>query len=207
MSILSLVRSMIVNKARRNSTWLDGLFIYIYALAHDHGLNRVILLENVAYDNKSSLLILKCLITRMYQHNHLMISANDSNQNKFLGYNKNLYSQIISEGFAIIAEIPFSLRLRSSLEGAQIVRSYNLRSIHSIFPFLDDKFPHLNYVADVLIPYPIHIEILVQTLRYRVKDASSLHLLQFFLHEYSNGNILIILNKSISIFSIYIYIS
>nr|YP_009454868.1 maturase K [Alnus alnobetula subsp. maximowiczii]AUG60956.1 maturase K [Alnus alnobetula subsp. crispa]QQK56401.1 maturase K [Alnus alnobetula subsp. alnobetula]AUG62401.1 maturase K [Alnus alnobetula subsp. maximowiczii]QQK56487.1 maturase K [Alnus alnobetula subsp. alnobetula]QQK56573.1 maturase K [Alnus alnobetula subsp. alnobetula] len=174
---------------------------YIYALAHDHGLNRVILLENVAYDNKSSLLIVKRLITRMYQQNHSMISANDSNQNKFLGYNKNLYSQIISEGFAIIAEIPFSLRLRSSFEGAQIVRSYNLRSIHSIFPFLEDKFPHLNYVADVLIPYPIHIEILVQTLRYRVKDASSLHLLRFFLHEYSNGNILIILNKSISIFS------
>jgi hypothetical protein len=69
---------------------------YIYALAHDHGLNRVILLENVAYDNKSSLLIVKRLITRMYQQNHLMISANDSNQNQFLGYNKNLYSQIIS---------------------------------------------------------------------------------------------------------------
>jgi hypothetical protein len=41
----------------------------------------------------------------------------------------------------------------------------------------------------------------LQTLRYRVKDASSLHLLRFFLHEYSNGNILIIPNKSISIFS------
>nr|YP_009510076.1 maturase K [Ostryopsis davidiana]AXF46808.1 maturase K [Ostryopsis davidiana]AYU58207.1 maturase K [Ostryopsis davidiana]AZV03523.1 maturase K [Ostryopsis davidiana] len=174
---------------------------YIYALAHDHGLNRVILLENVAYDNKSSLLIVKRLITRMYQQNHLMISANDSNQNRFLGYNKNLYSQMISEGFAIIAEIPYSLRFISSLEGAQIIRSYNLRSIHSIFPFLEDKFPHLNYVADVLIPYPIHLEILVQTLRYRVKDASSLHFLRFFLHEYSNGNILFILNKSISIFS------
>nr|YP_009543171.1 maturase K [Ostryopsis intermedia]YP_009543256.1 maturase K [Ostryopsis nobilis]AYU58292.1 maturase K [Ostryopsis intermedia]AYU58377.1 maturase K [Ostryopsis nobilis] len=174
---------------------------YIYALAHDHGLNRVILLENVAYDNKSSLLIVKRLITRMYQQNHLMISANDSNQNRFLGYNKNLYSQMISEGFAIIAEIPYSLRFISSLEGAQIIRSYNLRSIHSIFPFLEDKFPHLNYVTDVLIPYPIHLEILVQTLRYRVKDASSLHFLRFFLHEYSNGNILFILKKSISIFS------
>ena len=109
---------------------------YIYALVHDHGLNRSILLENVAYDNKSSLLIVKRLITRMYQQNHLLISTNDSNQNSFLGYNKNLYSQIISEGFAVIAEIPFSLRLISSLEGAQIVRSYNFRSIHSIFPFL-----------------------------------------------------------------------
>nr|YP_010511266.1 maturase K [Carya palmeri]UQJ78235.1 maturase K [Carya palmeri]DAZ91991.1 TPA_asm: maturase K [Carya palmeri] len=174
---------------------------YIYALVHDHGLNRSILLENVAYDNKSSLLIVKRLITRMYQQNHLLISTNDSNQNPFLGYNKNLYSQIISEGFAVIAEIPFSLRLIYSLEGAQIVRSYNFRSIHSIFPFLEDKFPHLNYVADVLIPYPIHLEILIQTLRYRVKDVSSLHLLRFFLHEYSNWNIVIIPNKAISFFS------
>nr|YP_009917814.1 maturase K [Morella salicifolia]QLM01848.1 maturase K [Morella salicifolia] len=175
---------------------------YIYALAHDHGLNRSIFLENVAYDNKSSLLVVKRLITRMYQQNHLMISANNSNQNPFFGYNKNLYSQILSEAFAVIVELPFSLRLISALEGVQIVRSYNLRSIHSIFPFLEDKFPHLNYVADILIPYPIHLEILVQTLRYRVKDASSLHLLRFFLHEYSNCNIRIIpkKNESISIF-------
>nr|YP_009255587.1 maturase K [Cornus controversa]AND96899.1 maturase K [Cornus controversa]WPR14707.1 maturase K [Cornus controversa] len=161
---------------------------YIYALAHDHGLNRSILLENAGYDNKSSLLIVKRLITRMYQQNHLLISANDSNQNPFFGHNKNFYFQMILEGFAVIVEIPFSLRLISSLEGKEIVKSHNLRSIHSIFPFLEDKFLHLNYVLDIRIPYPVHLEILVQTLRYWVKDASSLHLLRFFLHEYRNHN-------------------
>ena len=65
---------------------------YIYALAHDHGFNSYMLLENIGYDNKSSLLIVKRLITRMYQYNYLMISANDSNQNQFFGYNKNLHS-------------------------------------------------------------------------------------------------------------------
>nr|YP_009694548.1 maturase K [Eucnide grandiflora]QEJ82474.1 maturase K [Eucnide grandiflora]UPN65469.1 maturase K [Eucnide grandiflora]UPN65470.1 maturase K [Eucnide grandiflora] len=174
---------------------------YIYALAHDHGLNRSILLENAGYDNKSSLLIVKRLITRMYQQNHLIISANDSNQNPFLGHNKNLYSQMISEGFAVIVEIPFSLRLRSSLEGKEIVKSHNLRSIHSIFPFLEDKFLHLNYGLDILIPYPIHLEILVQTLRHWVKDASSLHLLRFFLHEYPNWNSLITPKKTSTSFS------
>nr|AAL36019.1 matK [Sorbaria sorbifolia] len=170
---------------------------YIYALAYDHGLNRSILLDNVGYDNKYSLLIIKRLISRMYKQNHFIISANDSNQNKFLGYNKNLYSQMISEGFAVIVEIPFSLRLVSSLEATEIIKSYNfnLRSIHSIFPFLEDKFPHLNYVSDVLIPYPIHLEILVQTLRYWVKDPSSLHLLRLFLHEYYNLNSLITPNN------------
>uniref|UniRef100_A0A3Q7I4W0 Maturase K n=1 Tax=Solanum lycopersicum TaxID=4081 RepID=A0A3Q7I4W0_SOLLC len=117
----------------------------------------------------------------MDQQNHLIISTNDSNKNQFLGCNNSLYSQMISEGFACIVEIPFSIRLISSFEGKKIFKSHNLRSIHSTFPFLEDNFSHLNYILDILIPYPVHLEILVQTLRYWVKDASSLHLLRFFL--------------------------
>nr|YP_010505160.1 maturase K [Chrysosplenium album]QRI93646.1 maturase K [Chrysosplenium album]UXE33876.1 maturase K [Chrysosplenium album] len=178
---------------------------YIYALAHDHVLNRF--LNNIGgYYNKSSSLIVKRLITRMCQPNHLIISANDYNENPFLGHNKNLYYQIISEGFSVISvivEIPFSLHLVSSLESKKIVKVHNLRSIHSIFPFLENNFVHLNYVSDILIPQPIHLEILVQTIRYWVKDASSLHLLRFFLYEYYNLNSFItpIPKKAISIVS------
>nr|YP_010715613.1 maturase K [Hippuris montana]WDE24745.1 maturase K [Hippuris montana] len=172
---------------------------YIYAFAHDRGFSRSILSENPDYTNKnkSSLLIVKRLITLMYQQNHFLISPNDSNQNPFWERNKNLYSQIILEGFAFIVEIPFSLRLISFLEekNKNIVKSQNLRSIHSIFPFLEDNFSHLNFVLDILIPHPVHVEILVQTLRYWVKDASSLHLLRFFLNEYCNWNSLITLKK------------
>ena len=50
-------------------------------------------------------------------------------------------------------------------------------------------FPHLNYLADIPIPYSAHLKILVQTLRYQLKDAFYLHLLWFSLHEYSNRNI------------------
>nr|WRO36757.1 maturase K [Clathrotropis nitida] len=175
---------------------------YIYGLAYSHDLNRSFWVENGGYNNKSSLLIVKRLIIRMYQQNHLIISPNDSNKNKFWGYNKNLYSQIISEGFAVVVEIPFSLQLSSSLEEAEIVKSYNnLRSIHSIFLFFEDKFTYLNYVSDVRIPYPIHLEILVQTLRYWVKDVPFFHLLRLFLYEYCNWNSLITPKKSISTFS------
>nr|YP_010721844.1 maturase K [Pilea cavernicola]WDS80914.1 maturase K [Pilea cavernicola] len=174
---------------------------YIYAFDRDPGLNRFHLWENLVYDTQYSFLIVKRLITRMYQENHLIISDNHSNQNQVFGFNKNLYSQMISEGFAGIVEMPCSLRLVSSLTDREIVKYSNFRSIHSIFPFLEDKLPHLNYVSDVLIPYPIHLEILVQTLRCWVKDASSLHLLGLFLHEYYNWNNKTIPNKSISIFS------
>nr|QVL24967.1 maturase K [Elsholtzia rugulosa] len=166
---------------------------YIYVFAHNRALNRSILSENPGYDNKSSLRIVKRLITRMYQQNHFFSSSNDSNQNPFWARNKNLYSQIRSEGFAFIVEIPFSLQLISCLEGkkSKIVKSQNLRSIHSIFPFLEDNFSHLNFVLDILIPHSVHAEILIQTIRYWVKDVSSLHLLRVFLNEYCNWNSLI----------------
>jgi len=174
---------------------------YIYAFAYDHGLNKSVLVET-SVDRKYSLLIVKRLITRMYQQNYLILSANDSQQNEVLGNKHNVYSQTILEGFPVSVEIPFSLLLISSLKSKKknIVKSQNLRSIQSIFPFLEDKFLHLNYGLDILIPYPAHLEILVQTLRYGLKDASYLHLLRFFLYEYRNWNSFFTSKKSISTF-------
>nr|YP_009239030.1 maturase K [Monsonia emarginata]AKF42901.1 maturase K [Monsonia emarginata]AML26854.1 maturase K [Monsonia emarginata] len=173
----------------------------IYGLAHDHGLNRSILLENASYDNKSSSLVVKRLIARMYQRNPLSICPNDSNQNPFIGHKKDLYSQMISEVFADIGEIPLCLQLVSSLEGQKITKSLNLRSMQSIFPFLEDECSHLNYVSDVLIPHPTHLEILVEALRYWVKDASFLHFVRFFLYEYWTWNSLLIPKGPSSFFS------
>nr|ANB44175.1 maturase K [Wittmackia urbaniana] len=120
---------------------------YIYAFAHDHGLNDSIFYEPVeiiGYDKKSSSVLVKRLIIRMYQQNYLINSVNYSNQN---------------------------------------------------------RLSHLNYVSDILIPYPIHLEILVQILQCRIQDVPSLHLLRFFLHEYHNWNSLITPKKSIYVFS------
>nr|YP_009535398.1 maturase K [Dioscorea aspersa]AYI69092.1 maturase K [Dioscorea aspersa] len=175
---------------------------YIYTLAHDHGLNGSIFVEILDYDNKSSSVLVKHLIIRMYQQNYLIYSADDSNQNRIVGHNNFFYSQMISEGFAVSMEIPFLLRLGSSLEEKEIPKSQNLRSIHSIFPFLEDKSSHLNYVSDILIPHPIHLEILVQILQCWTQDVSSLHLLRFFLHEYHNLNSFITPKKPIYVISI-----
>nr|YP_009413582.1 maturase K [Hemitomes congestum]ASN78917.1 maturase K [Hemitomes congestum] len=162
---------------------------YIYALAHDRDLNRSNFFENMGYDNKFSLLIVKRLIThliiRIYQQtSSFLLFSNDFK--KTVEYPTNFYAQKILEGFVVVVEIPFYLQLLSSLERKEIVKSHNFQSIHSIFPFLEDKLSPLNYVLDLLIPYPIHLEILVQTLRYWVNDVASLHLLRFFFHEYHN---------------------
>nr|YP_010273674.1 maturase K [Dinetus racemosus]UKO32082.1 maturase K [Dinetus racemosus] len=169
---------------------------YIYALAHDRGINRSIFFEKTGYEKKLSFQIVKRLITRMYQQ--INFTAYSSNKSQIFGPNKSLYSKLLSEGFAFIVEIPFSLRFIS--ERKKIFKSQNLRSIHSIFPFLEDNLSHLNSVFDIRIPYPPHLEILVQTLRYWLKDASYLHLLRFFLHEYCNFNSFMIPRKSRSLF-------
>nr|AJO67350.1 maturase K [Maxillaria carinata] len=181
---------------------------YIYSLAHYHSFNSFIFYEPVeiiGYDNKSSLVLVKRLITRMYQQKSLISSVNDSNQNGFWGhknsFSSHFYSQMVSEGFGVILEIPFSSRLVSSLEEKRIQKYQNLRSIHSIFPFLEDKLSHLNYVSDLLIPYPIHLEILVQILQCWIKDVPSLHFLRLFFHESHNLNNLITSNKFIYVFS------
>nr|ATL60959.1 maturase K [Pentas lanceolata] len=168
---------------------------YIYGLAHDYSLNRSRLLENPGYENKYSFLLVKRLIPRMYRQNHFIIFANDSNKNRFFGRNKNFYPQTISEGFAFIVEIPFDIGLIPSQEGKRILKSHNLRSIHSLFPFLENNFLHFNSVLDILLPRAIHLEIMVQTLRYWVKDASALHLLRLFFHEYWSWNTLSIQKK------------
>nr|AAL60266.1 maturase [Trisetella scobina] len=197
-------------KSFRQQNFLYPLLLqeYIYSLAHYHSFNSFIFsepVEIIGYDNKSSLVLVKRLITRMYQQKSLIYSLNDSNQNEFWGH-KNSFSyhfsyQMVSEGFGVILEIPFSSRLVSSLEEKRIPKYQNLRSIHSIFPFLEDKFSHLNYVSDVLIPHPVHLEILVQILQCWIKDVPSLHLLRLFFHEYHNWNSIITSNKAIYVFS------
>nr|AJO67343.1 maturase K [Maxillaria rufescens] len=181
---------------------------YIYSLAHYHSFNSFIfyeLVEIIGYDNKSSLVLVKRLITRMYQQKSLIYSVNASNQNVFWGHKNSFsyhfYSQMVSEGFGVILEIPFSSRLVSSLEEKRIPKYQNLRSIHSIFPFLEDKLSHLNYVSDLLIPYPIHLEILVKILQCWIKDVPSLHFLRLFFHESHNLNNLITSKKFIYVFS------
>nr|QBB68422.1 maturase K [Schoepfia schreberi] len=194
----------------RNSSWQHDFNLlypllfqeYIFALTHDRSLKRSSLLENGNYDDKLNFIIVKCLISKMYQPNYLLIYTNDSNQNPFFGHDTNFHFKMIPRGFTVIVEIPFFLCFVSSLEGKKkIAESYNLRSIHSIFPFLEDRFSHLNYVSTIIIPYPVHLEILVQILRYRVKDVSFLHVLRLFFYDNRNWNSFIFPTKTFSILS------
>nr|BAM33706.1 maturase K [Tristicha trifaria]BAM33708.1 maturase K [Tristicha trifaria] len=194
-------RYLALAKSTKNAFLYPLIFQeYIYILAHDHNLNRYTFVENFGYTTNFRFLIVKRLIARMYHQNYLHFFSVDFKQNSLFRFNKLLYSQIISEVFAIIVEIPFSLQFGTSFKKVELVTIQNLQSIHSIFPFLEDKFNHFNFVVNGLLPYPIHLEKLVQILRYWLKDPSSLHFLRFFLHEYWNGNNSFLQKKNTSFF-------
>ena len=136
---------------------------YIYAFAHDYGLNDFEPVEIFSCNNKKfSSLLVKRLIIRMYQQNFGINLVNHPNQDRLLdykiGFYSEFYSQILSEGFAIVVEIPFSLRELPCPKEKEIPKFQNLRSIHSIFPFLEDTFLHLDYLSHIEIPLSlIHI--------------------------------------------------
>nr|QII91315.1 maturase K [Gastrodia elata] len=92
---------------------------------------------------------------------------------------------MLLEGFLFILEIPLSSKLVASFEKKKILIYNKLRSIYSKLTFLEDKISSLNYVTDILIPYPIHFGILVKILQCWIKDAPSLHLLILFFYEYN----------------------
>nr|AHB39215.1 maturase K [Restio ocreatus] len=207
--MVELQRYLEKDKSRQQYFLYPLLFQeYIYAFAHDDGSNGSAFDEHmgiIGYDNKFSSVLMKRLITRMYQQNHLIHLLNHSNKRGFRRHNDffcfRFFSQMISESFAVIVEIPFSLQLVSSPKEKEIPKSLNLRSIHSTFSFFEDGLAHLNYVSDILIPYPIHLEILVQILQCWIQDIPSLHLLRFLLYEYSNWNSLLTSKRFIYAFA------
>jgi hypothetical protein len=105
--------------------------------------------------------------------------------NPLVDRKKSSYFESVLEGLTLVLEVPFSIWSKYSVEGMNEWKSF--RSIHSIFPFLEDKFPHSNYLSDTRIPYSIHSEILVQTFRRWIGDAPSLHPLRSILYEYRNS--------------------
>ena len=85
----------------------------IYGFARDHALNSSPF-YNSSLTNKLSSVLVKRFIHRMYDPLVICPTYSTQNQNPFLGHNKNVYSQMISEVFADIAEIPLFLQLVSS---------------------------------------------------------------------------------------------
>jgi hypothetical protein len=143
-------------------------------------------MEHLSSNDQFSFLTVKCLIGQIRQQNHSIVLFMNCDPNPLVDRKNISYSESVLEGLTLVLEVSFSILSKYSVEGMNEWKSF--QSIHSIFPFLEDKFPHSNYVLDTRIPYSIHPEILVRTFRRWIGDAPSLHPLRSILYEYRNSS-------------------
>nr|BAA86048.1 chloroplast maturase K [Taiwania cryptomerioides] len=159
----------------------------LYAIAHDHHLDRSSSSEptEILVSNYFSFLTVKRSIRRIRKQNNLNSLFGNCDSNKFIECNKNFSSKVILEGLTVVLEVLFAMRSKHFIEGMDGWNSF--RSIHCIFPLMEDKLSHSNYISDIRVPYSIHPEILVRIFRRWIRDAPSLHLLRSILHEWKNS--------------------
>jgi hypothetical protein len=179
---------------KEDSSW-QQCFLYplffqedLYAIYHDHyldGSSSSESMEHLSSNDQFSFLTVKRLIGQIRQQNNSIVFFLNCDPNPLVDRNKSFYYESVLEGLTLVLEVPFSIRSKYSVEGMNDWKSF--RSIHSIFPFLEDKFPHSNYILDTRIPYSIHPEILVRTFRRWIRDAPSLHPLRSVLYKYRNS--------------------
>nr|QYB22220.1 maturase K [Prumnopitys andina]BBF91153.1 maturase K [Prumnopitys andina] len=158
----------------------------LYAIAHDHHLDRSNCSEpsEIRISKDLSFLTVKRLINRIRQSKDSIVLFRNFHPNQWMDRNRSSYSELILEGLTVVLEVSFSMRAKYSIECMNGWKSF--RSIHCLFPLIEEKFPHSNYISDIRLPYVIHPEILVRTFRRWIRDVPSLHLLRCLLYECQN---------------------
>nr|YP_009890106.1 maturase K [Onosma fuyunensis]QKM77447.1 maturase K [Onosma fuyunensis] len=128
---------------------------YIYALAHDHDLNQSIFLENLGYGyaKKYSLLIVKRLITRMYQQNPFFFLLMILTKIKFWGATKICIIKKYLRDFHLLSKCLF------------LYDKYLLKNgkIHSNLKIYDQFFPYFLFLRTIF-----HIKIVCLIYKYPI---------------------------------------
>nr|YP_009701094.1 maturase K [Parasitaxus usta]YP_009701100.1 maturase K [Parasitaxus usta]QEQ14299.1 maturase K [Parasitaxus usta]QEQ14306.1 maturase K [Parasitaxus usta] len=160
----------------------------LYAIAHDHHLDRSSSSEppEIRISDDFSFLTVKRLINRIRQSKNSTGLFRNFRPNQRKDRNRNSFFELILEGLTVVLEVSFSMRAKYSLECTNGWKSF--RSIHCLFPFIEEKFPHSNSISDIRLPYVIHPEILVRIFRRSIRDAPSLHLFRCILYEWEWQN-------------------
>ena len=152
-------------------------------------------IESYNLTEQFSFLTLKRLIKKIRRKINIGKLKENYNNNKVFDINCNtyFYSKALREGFTIILELFFSVQLEKTF-----IKRFNkwtsYQSLHSVFPFIEDNFPHSNFILNTKIPYFLHPELLTRILRRRIQDTSFSHLLRLIFYKNKN---LITLNTNI----------
>nr|YP_009548035.1 maturase K [Notholaena standleyi]AYW14581.1 maturase K [Notholaena standleyi] len=127
-----------------------------------------------------STVAIKRLICSMRDHNYLKIINSGFVRNQTDGLNVDLYFHLLKKIICLTLGISFLPRMGDNLSSSLKMS----QSIHSIFLFLEDRFPKSNHVLEMDLPQKFHLEILIRLFRQQIKDVSFLHLLRIVFSKY-----------------------
>nr|YP_009548384.1 maturase K [Pityrogramma trifoliata]AYW15205.1 maturase K [Pityrogramma trifoliata] len=117
---------------------------------------------------------IKRLIANVRNLNYLKIAHSGFVQNQIDYLNKDFYFNPLLEMICLVLGV--SLFHQINNEKLSILKMS--QSIHSIFLFLEDRFPKSNFVLKMDLPQNIHLETLIRLFRRQIKDVLFPHLLR-----------------------------
>jgi hypothetical protein len=183
MSIIAKVSTIgELEKIEKNIFWKQRFLYPILFQENFYGIAYNRFMDDAGYrksniyvsNQEFNFLLLKRLIRESRQSDYSWIGPNKF-INKF---------QVVQEILTIIFN--FIFQLESESFGWEKTRWNGNQSIHSIFPFMEDKIDKFPICLDITTPYSFHPEILIRIFRQHIPDISFLHLSRLLLHRNKN---------------------
>nr|QUG10369.1 maturase K [Hymenophyllum coreanum] len=159
----------------------------LYSIAYNSSSNklRIDSIEEANISEGYSIISIKRLINAMRQEDLSGVFSPESDSIRF-GLFKDFYFDALLRGICSVLEIVLSRRIEPLLM-REISEWKSSRSSHSVFPFMEDRFVHSNYVLETKMPYNLHSEVSIRIFRRQIKDAPFLHLSRLIFHRYTNS--------------------
>nr|YP_009548297.1 maturase K [Bommeria hispida]AYW15118.1 maturase K [Bommeria hispida] len=129
-----------------------------------------------------STVAVKRLISSMRDHNYSKVVNSGFVQNLTDGINADLYFHPLEKIICLTLGISLFPEI-----GDKTSSSFKMsQSIHSIFLFLEDRFPKSNHVLEMDLPQKFHLETLIRLFRRQIKDVFFPHLLRIVFYKYKD---------------------
>nr|AYW15398.1 maturase K [Jamesonia brasiliensis] len=131
------------------------------------------------FSGPRSTVAIKRLIENVRGFNYLKTEDSVFVRNQINDLDKNLYFQPLLRMICLALGVSFLEQIRT--ETGSILKMS--QSIHSIFLFLEDRFPKSDHLLKMDLPRNIHLETLIRLFRRQIQDVLFLHLLRIIYYR------------------------
>jgi len=149
---------------------------YLYGIAYNHFVYESKYGRNTTSgpSNGFHFLMIKRLIKKLHQSDLSYIIANESITK----------IQFVQQILMVITNpTPYQKKVQMQDRMKQTNEWNSYQSVHSVFPFIEDRIPNSGSYLNIILPPLLHPEFFIRIFRNDILDVSFLHLSRFLLHQ------------------------